>query len=254
MDMDTWFSWYKTILKEFGFSKKDDEDSALILSKLLEDKSVLSPQKISIKKNMVVFGAGPSIKRNIRELKKINVDNFTIIAADGATTALLEENIVPDIIITDLDGEIDDILQADKLGSVLVVHAHGDNQDKIEKYVPLIKNIMGSTQGTPLKNVYNFGGFTDGDRCVFLAIELKARLIILAGMDFGDLVTNYSRPELGKSVDNADEIKKLKLDYAKRLIEWAAAHENVKIVNISHGDLLKGIRQVKVDEINLIVE
>ena len=110
---------------------------------------------------------------------------------------------------------------------------------------------MGSTQSTPLKNVYNFGGFTDGDRCVFLAIELKARLIILAGMDFGDIVTNYSRPELGKSVDNADEIKKLKLDYAKRLIEWAAAHENVKIVNISHGEILKGIRQVKVGEINL---
>lgn len=32
--------------------------------------------------------------------------------------------------------------------------------------------------------VYNFGGFTDGDRAVFLAEALGASLIVVAGMDF----------------------------------------------------------------------
>ena len=37
----------------------------------------------------------------------------------------------------------------------------------------------------PVKNVYNFGGFTDGDRSVFWAEEFGAKEIILIGMDFG---------------------------------------------------------------------
>jgi len=183
------------------------------------------------------------------ELKKIGIHKFTIIAADGATTALLEENITPNIIVTDLDGEMEDILKADQSGSLLVVHSHGNNQDKIKKYVPLIKNVIGTSQSTPIGNLHNFGGFTDGDRCVFLAIKLNAELIVLAGMDFGKTVTSYSRPDLGKLTDQADDIKILKLEYAKKLIEWAAENENVEIVNISQGDTLKGVKNVSVDQI-----
>ncbi|MGC9517055.1 MAG: 6-hydroxymethylpterin diphosphokinase MptE-like protein [Methanomicrobiales archaeon] len=254
MEINTWFSWYKKILKDFGFSKKDDEQSARLLSELLEDKTVLNPENLHIKKNVLVFGAGPSIKKNIDEIKKIDIDSFTIISADGATTALLEEDIIPDIIVTDLDGKIEDIIKANQLGSVLVVHAHGNNEEKIKKYAPIIKNLIGSTQSNPLKNVYNFGGFTDGDRCVFLAIELNAKLIILAGMDFGDVVTNYSRPELNKEKALADEIKKLKLEYAKKLIEWAAANEKVKIVNISYGEVLKGVSNTSLDKLDLNIK
>ncbi|GAB4306605.1 MAG: DUF115 domain-containing protein [Methanobacteriaceae archaeon] len=249
MDLETWFLWYQTILEDFGFNIKDDEESAHTLNKLLKDKNVFKPEKININKNVVVFGAGPSIKKNINELKKIGIHKFTIIAADGATTALLEENITPNIIVTDLDGEMEDILKADQSGSLLVVHSHGNNQDKIKKYVPLIKNVIGTSQSTPIGNLHNFGGFTDGDRCVFLAIKLNAELIVLAGMDFGKTVTSYSRPDLGKLTDQADDIKILKLEYAKKLIEWAAENENVEIVNISQGDTLKGVKNVSVDQI-----
>jgi len=252
MDIETWFLWYRTILKDFGFSKKDDEKSARTLNKLLNDKKVFEPEKININKNVVVFGAGPSIKKNINELKKIGIHKFTTIAADGATTALLEENIKPDIIVTDLDGDMEDIIKAEQSGSLLVVHSHGNNQDKIEKYVPLIKNVMGTTQSTPLGNLHNFGGFTDGDRCVFLAIKLNAQLIVLAGMDFGKTVTSYSRPDLGNLTGQADDIKILKLEYAKKLIEWAAENENVKIVNISQGDTLKGVEDIPADKLRLI--
>ncbi|MGF7118561.1 putative Rossmann fold enzyme [Methanobacterium oryzae] len=248
--MDIWFSWYKTILDEFGFSQDDDEKSAIILNKLLKKHNGLNKDKINIKNKVIVFGAGPSLKKNIIELKKIDLNNFTLISADGATTALLEEDIIPDIIVTDLDGKMDDIIKANNEGAILVIHAHGNNIEKVEKYVPTLQRILGTTQSIPLENVYNFGGFTDGDRCIFLASEFGANLIILAGMDFGKIVTKYSRPDLENSEDTADEIKTKKLKFAKELTEWAAENENVNILNISGGEKLENVKNVGFSDIN----
>ncbi|WP_429222994.1 6-hydroxymethylpterin diphosphokinase MptE-like protein [Methanobacterium oryzae] len=250
MNLDIWFSWYKTILDEFGFSQDDDEKSAIILNKLLKKHNGLNKDKINIKNKVIVFGAGPSLKKNIIELKKIDLNNFTLISADGATTALLEEDIIPDIIVTDLDGKMDDIIKANNEGAILVIHAHGNNIEKVEKYVPTLQRILGTTQSIPLENVYNFGGFTDGDRCIFLASEFGANLIILAGMDFGKIVTKYSRPDLENSEDTADEIKTKKLKFAKELTEWAAENENVNILNISGGEKLENVKNVGFSDIN----
>jgi uncharacterized Rossmann fold enzyme len=244
MNLAIWFSWYNDLLKEFGFSREEDEKSAKLLDYLLETYGGLIPEDIPMQKEAIVFGAGPSIKDNIREVKNLNLSEYTLIAADGATTALLEEDIVPDIIVTDLDGEMKDILCAGHEGSFLVVHAHGNNIDKLREYVPRLHRVLGTTQSTPLDNVYNFGGFTDGDRALFLAVELGAEYIILAGMDFGKVVTKYSRPDLSKSEGRADEIKELKLKYAKKLVEWVAENEDVTILNLSGGERLEGVLAV----------
>ena len=61
-----------------------------------------------------------------------------MICADGAVTALLEEEIIPDIVVTDLDGKIEDIIDSNKNGAVMVVHAHGNNMENIKKYVPVL--------------------------------------------------------------------------------------------------------------------
>ncbi len=249
MNLDVWFSWYREVLKEFGFNQNDDEKSAKILNDLLEAYNSLDKDEIKIKNKVIVFGAGPSLKRNIIELKDLNLKEFTLIAADGATTALFEENIIPDIIVTDLDGKMDDIIQCNNKGSVLAVHAHGNNIDKVQEFVPKLKNVLGTTQSVPLEKVHNFGGFTDGDRCIFLAVHFGAKFIILAGMDFGKIVTRYSKPDLKDSMDKADEIKIMKLKYAKMLIEWAAENENVDMVTISGGDKLKNIDNVNVNDI-----
>jgi len=249
MNLVIWFSWYKEILEELGFSRDDDEKSALILNKLLESSNCLSPKDIPIKDRVIVFGAGPSLRGNIKDLKNLNLSNFTLIAADGATTALLEDDITPDIIVTDLDGKMEDIIQANRDGSFLVVHAHGNNLDKINEYFPRLKRVLGTTQSTPLGNVYNFGGFTDGDRALYFAVELGVKYIILAGMDFGRMVTKYSRPDMDTKLGKADEIKLLKLKYAKKLVEWLASNENVTIFNISHGEKLDGVRDVNIEEL-----
>lgn len=252
MNLDIWFSWYKEILEEFGYDREMDERSAEILNNLLETSDPLSPAEIPLKKKVIVFGAGPSLKRNIKELKELNLADFTLISADGATTALLEEDIIPDLVVTDLDGKMDDIIQANSEGAFLAVHAHGNNMEEIAKYVPWLDRILGTTQSTPLKNVYNFGGFTDGDRCLFIAVELGADIIILAGMDFGKVVTKYSRPDMGEPEGRADSVKELKLKYAKKLVEWAAHNEDVSILNLSGGEKVAGVENVDIDDIKNI--
>jgi hypothetical protein len=242
MNLDVWFSWYKEILEEFSFDREMDEKSAEMLRKLLQDRNSLSPQDIPIKSDTIIFGAGPSLKRNIKELNIVGIDSFTLICADGAVTALLEEGIIPDIVVTDLDGKIEDIIDSNRNGAVMVVHAHGNNIENIK--------ILATTQSKPLENVYNFGGFTDGDRCLFLAIKLGAKNIFLAGMDFGKIITRYSRPDIAENEGKADNIKEMKLKYAKKLVEWAAENENINIFNLSNGEKVLGVPDISFVEIH----
>jgi uncharacterized Rossmann fold enzyme len=82
---------------------------------------------------------------------------------------------------------------SEKRGAIMVVHAHGDNIDMIKKMVPKFRKVVGTTQVMPLANVHNFGGFTDGDRAVFLAEEFGAKKVVLVGMDLGDSIGKYSK-------------------------------------------------------------
>lgn len=237
MNMEFWNKCYEEILNEFNFSRKDDEESAEILSNILESYGFLSLNeligKIKSSKKFIVFGAGPSLEKHIKIIKKYeNLSDYILISADGATTALLNNNITPDIIVTDLDGKIDDLITANKNGSIMVIHAHGNNFNEIKKIVKEFKNVLGTTQSKPIKNLYNFGGFTDGDRSLFLAIALGAEQIILAGMDFGNIITKYSRPNLSNNIDFADNIKEKKLKYAEKLTNWAKNNENVEVIDL----------------------
>lgn len=255
MNFEEWDKWYKKILKDFGFSREEDERTACILNELLSKHGSISIEnlinnlnhdnvaipnfhrnRVDIK-NFMVFGAGPSLKKDIEYIRTKytieNPENYIIIAADGATTALLEEKVVPDIIVTDLDGKIEDLMLANDFGSFFVIHAHGNNFDQIIKYTKKFHKILGTTQSKPFSNLYNFGGFTDGDRAVFLAAALAAEKIVLAGMDFGKIVTKYSRPNIKTETAEADEIKQKKLQYAEELIDCLKNNENIEIINLS---------------------
>ena len=237
MEFEVWEKYYKEILDDFGFSREGDESSAKILDGILSKEGCLTlddlSQIVGFSDKYIVFGAGPSLKKQIQEIKKeYDLKNFVLVAADGATTAMIEEKLVPDIIVTDLDGKMDDILLANLKGANIVVHAHGDNIDNVINYTPFFNNVLGTTQAQPFGNLYNFGGFTDGDRAIFLSCALGASEIILVGMDFGDIVTKYSRPNLPDIVGEADDIKKKKLEYAEFFTNWIIDNEDVKIINL----------------------
>ena len=237
MEFGLWERYYKEILDDFGFSRSDDENSAKVLDEILSEEGCLTldnlAQIVGFSDKYIVFGAGPSLKEHIIQLKEnYDLKDYVLISADGATTALIEERLSPDIVATDLDGNIDDILLANIRGANIVVHAHGDNLDQVVKFTPFFNNVLGTTQAQPVGNVYNFGGFTDGDRAIFLAVALGASEITLAGMDFGDVVTKYSRPNLPTDLADADDFKRKKLMYAERLTDWIIENENVDVINM----------------------
>ncbi|WP_407423826.1 6-hydroxymethylpterin diphosphokinase MptE-like protein [Methanobrevibacter sp.] len=237
MEFGLWEKYYKEILDDFGFSRSGDENSAKVLDEILSEEGCLTlddlSQIVGFSDKYIVFGAGPSLKEHIIYLKEnYDLRDYVLVSADGATTALIEERISPDIVATDLDGNIDDILLANLRGANIVVHAHGDNLDAVVKYTSFFNNVLGTTQAQPVGNIYNFGGFTDGDRAIFLAVALGASEITLAGMDFGDIVTKYSRPNLETDLAEADEFKKKKLMYAAELTQWIIDNENADVINL----------------------
>src|SRR5208283_2611339 len=110
---------------------------------------------------------------------------------------------------------------------------------------------IGSTQAHPRSNVRNFLGFTDGDRSVFLAAGMGAKLIALVGMDFGWHIGKYSK----KAVASI-EVKRKKLKIGKELLEWLAAEtaEKIELYNItSNGENIKGFKNIKAADLKNFV-
>ncbi|WP_456472729.1 6-hydroxymethylpterin diphosphokinase MptE-like protein [Methanocaldococcus sp.] len=209
--------YYYKILKEFNFSYEDDVKAAKLLNSMIKrDDNILKKLSLLLNnKEAYIYGAGPSLLEHIKYYK------HPLIVADGACKAFLEHNIIPDIIVSDLDGDIEALLKCNDRGSIVVVHAHGDNIDKIKKIVPKLKNVLGTHQvpDLSLNNILYVGGFTDGDRACFLAKYFGAKKLILGGMDFGEYITKYSRPNIKNLIEKGDEIKIKKLRWAKKLIE-----------------------------------
>ncbi len=242
--LEAWWPRYLEIVARFGYSIEEDQRAADLLSGILDGqaKRLSGISSLVTDKNVLVCGAGPSLPRNLEEIIQNNItQEATLISADGATTALLEHSLQPDIVVTDLDGAVPDILQAHKDGSIVLVHAHGDNTSALEHYVPILlqdrvegNGVLGSTQARPRPGVINPGGFTDGDRCVFLAEALRANIIGLVGMDLGVFVGRYSKPSLSSDI-LASKTKREKLSVAKNLLEWLASQSQSKIINLTGG-------------------
>jgi len=183
-------------------------------------------QRKIARRHVMVIGAGDSLIQNIKFVKKNR--KFVKIVADGATKVLIENHIKPDIVVTDLDGDISFLRKAERVGAIIVVHSHGDNIQELKKIVPTLRRVIGTTQVMPVENVYNFGGFTDGDRCVFLADEFGAEEIVLVGMEFGDRIGVHSK----RSVDNI-QLKIAKMKAGKRLLEMLAKRSRSRLFDTS---------------------
>ncbi len=213
----------------------------MILSDMIRKKA-LNPKVLQKKikgKNVIVIGAGPSLEDE-KALKFIKKNKkFVKIVADGATQFLIENKVKPDIVVTDLDGNPAALQKAEKNGAIMVVHAHGDNATMLKKLVPKFKNVVGSTQVMPVENVHNFGGFTDGDRSVFLAEEFGAKKIVLVGMDFGKIVGKYSKKKMKDA-----ELKKQKMEAGKRLLEMLAKQSRSKLADTAKKPV-KGFASIK---------
>ena len=258
MHFNNWYPYYLIIARLLNIHIQRDFINSLNLSTLISN-GLLGPKcfrKIYNNKALVI-GAGPSIEEstvqnyiletcNCSKGKFSNAvsENVVVIAADGAAEMCLDLGIIPDFVVTDLDGDYQSLIRAHLEGSIMVIHAHGDNISKITSQVPYFSNVIGTTQNFPLKNVYNFGGFTDGDRSVSLAVEFLAREILLVGMDFDSRIGSFSK----RKVSNL-ELKKQKLQIGKYLVGMLLVNSSALVTHITtlnHNSSFYGVNNYKV--------
>ena len=239
-----WKKRYFSILKELNYSEKKDKESAAILDSILKKTDTIEKIRELIQgKTVFVIGSGPSLSIAIPKLKKLK--KSIKIAADSSLKPLIDNGIIPDIIVTDLDGNEDAIKKISKTKSIFVIHAHGDNIEKLQM-VKKMKNCIGTTQTNPFNKIQNFGGFTDGDRGVFLASHFDAKKIILFGMDFGNQVGKFSNT---KRSDR--EIKLKKLEIGKDLLIWLSTITKSELFTTSQP--IDGFKKIAYKELDIII-
>jgi 2-amino-4-hydroxy-6-hydroxymethyldihydropteridine diphosphokinase len=244
MALNGWHKKYQEILNEFNYDRIREIRSARILNSLLKTRFGLNRLERKIKnKTVFVIGAGPSLRSSLPYIKKFK--NFTKIVADGATQALIENNIVPDIVVTDLDGNMEFLRKSSESKSIMIVHAHGDNINRLP-YAISFKYCLGTTEDNPFRKIRNFGGFTDGDRCVFLANHFGASKIILIGMDFGTHIGKYSKVGIHNK-----SLKLKKLKKGKLLLEWLASKSNSDLYTTAKP--IAGFKNMKMVDLQRLV-
>ena len=192
-----WKPMYEEIVLDFNYSKEKDKKSAEILAERRDTDSLASLRALKGKK--VEIGGPYFSKSNIE----------TTVAAGASVSQIVDEGVEPDLMVTDLDGDKELQLNLNLKGIPAVIHAHGDN-------IPLIKSWPEKFEGPviatcqcdpPKKGIYNFGGFTDGDRACFIADHFGAEKIVLNGWDFEE------------PFESGNSEKHKKLRWAERLIE-----------------------------------
>ena len=243
-----WMAWYGRILSEFGYSVRRDREAAVLLDAALADPlPAARVGEIVAGRTAIVAGAGPSLHRLAGALRRRGMPRgAALVSADSATGALLDAGAVPDVVVTDLDGNRGGALvRAAAEGSAMVVHAHGDNTGEIGRLAASLgPRCMGTAQCRPVGSLHNFGGFTDGDRAAFLADSLGAARIVLCGMDVsgGRIGSASATPASGRAA------KLKKLEWAGRLLAWLARTSRCGLLTASDGGIA-GFEKVGVGDI-----
>lgn len=188
-----WPPMYRDILADFGWDEDDDRAAAEALRDALP--AGRSPwlhvgTELKHRAEATVVGCGPSL------LDAAPVDlRGVVVAADGATERLRELGIIPRVVVTDLDGDLEALRWAGEQGAAIVVHAHGHNRDRLPGAAALGPFVVGTYQcgeDEALAPLRNLGGFTDGDRAVALCAAYQVRRVRLVGFDLDSPPSRYS--------------------------------------------------------------
>ena len=203
MEFHVWEPVYERILAEFGFDRAADERARDRLASMVGPFDLNSLPAFE-GQTVAVAGAGPTLDAEAEAAAAAD----RVIAASAAATTLRDADVAVDLAVTDLDGTPERLATASDEGLPVAVHAHGDNVDALERWVPAFadERLLPTTQAAPAGPVRNFGGFTDGDRAAFLADALGAAELRFVGWQFDD--------------PDVDELKAKKLRWAARLLYW----------------------------------
>lgn len=213
MDWDPWAPTYRAILDDFGWDEAADRAASEALIDRLPRHSAwrLVGTELKHRPRVVVVGCGPGLDT----LQAADLPQGVVVAADGATDRLRELGVVPRVVVTDLDGPREGLQWAADQGATMVVHAHGDNVERLPMVDDLGPFVVGTCQHEPMEPLRNHGGFTDGDRAVLMAEHYQARSIHVACFD-------TRAPGSIHSGDTDPDLKARKLDWCRRILDDAA--------------------------------
>ena len=229
----------QTSVREFfAWDYQSDLHSANLLAKSLDSESPFgvdswSPinrrsaldrlkQKLLGAPKVVIVGASVCEE----DFVDFDFENSVVIAADGSIGGVVDLAEIA-CVVTDFDGNphLDD---AAKSGTIFIAHAHGDNfsqwHDCLNKWCNLEhppELILTHQVTESIDGMYNFGGFTDGDRAVCLAIGLgiAKENISLIG---------FSTTKIGKWSGQTNPARKLeKLAWMLRALQIIGLEEQV---------------------------
>lgn len=249
-----WLDEYAWIRDFLGIEESEDRRALGILQALFHRKPCLIP---SLRERFsgrvaIVIGTSESVLADLErlhELRHLWEGKAFLLAADTAAQLLLSKGMVPDIVVTDLDGPVEALVEASGAGSYIFVHGHGDNIRSLREVLPpLGERVEPTTQvPTPQGHVHNFGGFTDGDRATYVSVALGARAVALLGMCLRCGVSPLSA--VGKAADgNWTERKRRKLMVAERMLrrlaEW---RRDVQLIDA--GSMPSGVEGLLVEDL-----
>jgi len=195
MKLEEWFEIYHQILSDFGFEERRDKESARLMHELAGEKLLDEREIEKVVRGRDVSVIGGAISSCVE-------DEVIITAGKSILRWIKISSRVPDIHVTDMEESADLLSWIQKKGCLLVLHAHGDNMERIRDVIPKVGCFVGTTQHKPFNRIYNFGGFTDGDRAVLIAKKFGAKRIKLHGFSF-----------------NGEGIKGKKLMWARKILE-----------------------------------
>lgn len=195
-----WAPEYERIQAEFGFSLEKERRASERLVELLPKPALQrAEQRIRARirgREVIVVGLAPRLGAPPVWMLPRTAEPPALVVADGAAERCLAGGLVPDVVVTDLDGPIPSEVTANARGALVLIHAHGDNVDSLERWTPQFPGeLAGSWAGTPERGLVNFGGFTDGDRAAYLAEFVGAPRILLYGFDFDQVDSDEVAPE-----------------------------------------------------------
>ena len=205
-----WQPAYEAILTAFGYDAAGDIAARDVLFELVTDAAPLKSDSIDLPGTVAVCGGGPSLAADLDRARRAD----TVVAASTAADVCRDAGVAVDCMVTDLDKNPETAVELAAAGTPVAVHAHGDNVDLIEAYVPAIDvgSVLPTTQAAPRPPVVNPGGFTDGDRAAFLADACGADRLVFPGWDFDDAAVSAAKAE--------------KLRWAARLLRWLELRRN----------------------------
>jgi len=174
-------------------------------------------------RRVCVTGSAASLRGELRGAQGCEA----YVAADGSTAVLLEEGIVPDVVVTDMDGPWMALWRAAELGAVPVVYIHGDNYMFFPQFVQGLPVFALEAQCLPPRlAVLGLAspphGFSDGDRAAVLAACCGASGLELLGFNTSEAQAGGTKPWLLRDSD-PDPVKRVKLHVASLLAAAAVA-------------------------------